>query len=64
VVASLPPKHKKVITICDVPNGKILVQQKYTREEIITSEIQKEIKKVSLPDDWAKWMLAENEKIN
>ena len=36
--------------------------QKYTREEIITSEINKEIKKVSLPDDWAKWMLAENEK--
>ncbi len=36
--------------------------QKYTREEIITSEIQKEIKKVSLPDGWAKWMLAENEK--
>src|SRR3990172_7598218 len=36
--------------------------QKYTREEIITSEIQKEIKKVSLPDDWANWMIAENEK--
>src|SRR3989339_351054 len=36
--------------------------QKYTREEIITSEIQKEVKKVSLPDDWASWMLAENEK--
>ena len=36
--------------------------QRYTREEIITSEIQKEIKKVSLPDDWAKWMLVENEK--
>jgi hypothetical protein len=36
--------------------------QKYTCEEIITSEIQKEIKKVSLPADWAKWMLAENEK--
>ncbi len=36
--------------------------QKYTREEIITYEIQEEIKKVSLPDDWAKWMLAENEK--
>ncbi len=36
--------------------------QKYTREEIITSEIQKEIKKVSLPDDWTKWMIAENEK--
>ena len=33
-------------------------EQKYTREEIITSEIQKEIKKVSLPDDWASWMLA------
>ena len=37
-------------------------EQKYVREEIITSEIQKDIKKVSLPDDWAKWMLAENEK--
>jgi hypothetical protein len=36
--------------------------QKYTREEIITSEIQKEIKKVSLPLDWAKWMIAENAK--
>ncbi len=36
--------------------------QKYAREEIITSEIQKEIKKVSLPDDWASWMLVENEK--
>ena len=36
--------------------------QKYAREEIITSEIQKEIKKVSLPDDWASWMLAENRK--
>jgi len=36
--------------------------QKYTCEEIITSEIQKEIKKVSLPDDWASWMLAENRK--
>ena len=36
--------------------------QKYTREEIITSEIQKEIKKVSLPDDWTKWMIAENAK--
>ena len=36
--------------------------QKYVREEIITSQIQKEIKKVSLPLDWANWMLAENEK--
>ena len=37
-------------------------EQKYVREEIITSKIQEEIKKVSLPDDWAKWMIAENEK--
>jgi len=37
-------------------------EQKYVREEIITSQIKEEIKKVSLPDDWAKWMLAENEK--
>ncbi len=36
--------------------------QKYVREEIITSEIQKEIKKVSFPDDWASWMLNENRK--
>ena len=36
--------------------------QRYVREELITSQIQNEIKKVSLPDDWAKWMLAENEK--
>ena len=36
--------------------------QKYIREELITSQIQKEIKKVSLPLDWTKWMIAENEK--
>ncbi len=36
--------------------------QKYTREEIITSEIQNEIKKVSLPLDWTKWMIEENKK--
>ena len=36
--------------------------QKYVREEIITSQIKKEIKKVSLSSAWAKWMLAENEK--
>ena len=41
---------------------KILVLKKYTREEIITSEIQKGNQKVSLPDDWAKWMLEENRK--
>ncbi len=41
---------------------KNLCSQKYTREEIITSEIQKEIKKVSLQADWASWMLAENRK--
>src|SRR3989338_9665461 len=27
VAVSLPPKHKKVITICDAPNGKILVRK-------------------------------------
>src|ERR1035437_2452038 len=36
--------------------------QKYVREEIITSQIQEEIKKVSLPLDWTNWMIAENEK--
>ncbi len=36
--------------------------QKYTREEIITSKIREEIKKVFLPDDWAKWMIEENRK--
>jgi site-specific DNA recombinase len=37
-------------------------EQKYVREELITSQIQNEIKKVSLPLDWANWMIAENEK--
>ena len=36
--------------------------QKYVREELITSQIRTEIQKVSLPLDWAKWMIAENEK--
>ncbi len=36
-------------------------EQKYVREEIITSQIQEEIKKVSLPLDWTKWMITENE---
>jgi len=36
--------------------------QKYTREEVITSQIKNEIQKVSLPDDWASWMMAENAK--
>jgi site-specific DNA recombinase len=36
--------------------------QKYVREEIITSQVRTEIQKVSLPDDWAKWMIAENAK--
>ena len=36
--------------------------QKYVREEIITSEIKENIKKVSLPLDWAKWMIEENQK--
>ena len=37
-------------------------KQKYVREEIITSQIKKEIQKVSLPLDWATWMIVENEK--
>ncbi len=36
--------------------------QKYVREEIITSQIRTELQKVSLPLDWANWMIAENEK--
>ncbi|MDO8521855.1 MAG: hypothetical protein Q7S08_01030, partial [bacterium] len=36
--------------------------QPYIREELITSQIQNEIKKVSLPDDWTKWMIDENAK--
>ncbi len=37
-------------------------EQKYVREELITSQIQEEIKKVSLPLDWVNWMIAENAK--
>jgi site-specific DNA recombinase len=37
-------------------------EQKYVREEIITSQIQEEIKKVSLPLDWLSWMIGENKK--
>ena len=37
-------------------------EQKYVREEIITSQIQESIKKVSLPLDWLSWMIAENKK--
>lgn len=36
--------------------------QRYVREELITSQIQEEIKKVSLPLDWTQWMIAENDK--
>ncbi len=36
--------------------------QKYVREEIITSQITENIKKVSLPLDWAKWMIEANKK--
>jgi site-specific DNA recombinase len=36
--------------------------QKYVREELITSQIQEEIKKVSLPLDWTEWMIEENKK--
>ena len=37
-------------------------EQKYVREEIITSQIKDEIQKGSLPLAWTKWMIAENEK--
>ena len=37
-------------------------EQKYVREEIITSQIKKNIQKVSLPLDWTKWMIEENAK--
>ena len=37
-------------------------EQKYVREEIITSQIQKEIQKISLPLDWAQWMIEKNRK--
>src|SRR3989344_454154 len=36
--------------------------QRYVREDAITSLIQTELQKVSLPDDWADWMIAENAK--
>ncbi len=36
--------------------------QRYVREELITSQIQEEIKKVSLPLDWLSWMIEENKK--
>jgi hypothetical protein len=56
-------ENKKVITIFRCTKRKNPCSQKYVREELITSQIQKEIKKVSLPDDWTKWMIAENERI-
>ncbi len=37
-------------------------EQKYVREELVTSQIQEEIKKVSLPLDWLSWMIEENRK--
>ena len=36
--------------------------QKYIREELITSQITESIKKISLPHDWANWMIEENRK--
>src|SRR3990167_1884054 len=36
--------------------------QRYVREDAITSSIQLELQKVSLPDDWADWMTGELEK--
>ena len=36
--------------------------QPYLREEVITSQIKENIKKVSLPLDWLSWMIEENKK--
>ena len=36
--------------------------QKYVREELITAQIQEEIKKVSLPLEWLSWMIEENKR--
>ncbi|MDE2030837.1 MAG: recombinase family protein [Patescibacteria group bacterium] len=36
--------------------------QPYVREELITSQIENEIKKVSLPLYWLEWMIEENKK--
>ena len=36
--------------------------QKYVREEVITSQMQTELKKYSLADEVADWLIAENEK--
>ena len=41
---------------------KALCSQPYVREEIITSQIQAEIKKVALPSAWANWLVTEVEK--
>jgi hypothetical protein len=41
---------------------KIPCSQRYVREEIIAEQIKKEIQKVSLPDDWADWMIKELQK--
>ena len=37
-------------------------EQKYVREEVITSQIQSELKKISLSDAVADWLIAETEK--
>ena len=38
---------------------KIPCSQKYVREEMVAEQIKNEIQKVSLPDDWANWMIKE-----
>ena len=61
MAVSLPPKPKKVITIYGVLNGKILVHRDMFARSSSLPKFKRN-QKVSLPDDWAKWMLAENEK--
>ena len=61
VHASLLPKHKKVTTICGVQNGKILVCKNMFVRSSSLLKLQK-VSKVSLPLDWANWMIEENRK--
>jgi hypothetical protein len=45
VVVSLPPKHKKVITICDVLNGKILVSKNMSARKSSLLKFKRKSKK-------------------
>jgi hypothetical protein len=59
---SLQSKHKKAITIYDVQNEKVHAQSKICPRGSDDEMIKEEIKKVSLPDDVADWLIAKVEK--